>query len=86
MSLTDNEIVKRAKAPTPKFFKKLRLIGLVITALGGSILAAPVALPAAVITAGGYVLAIGGVLTTVSQVTVEGKLPVPKKAAKKVDA
>ncbi len=54
MTITDNEVVKRAKAPTPKFFKKLRMIGLVITALGGSILAAPVVLPTAIITAGGY--------------------------------
>lgn len=35
---------------TPKFWKKIRNISLVIAGIGGSLLAAPVALPAAVIT------------------------------------
>ena len=38
-------MIKRAKAPTPKFFKVLRNIGLALAALGGTILAAPMALP-----------------------------------------
>ncbi|WP_256948350.1 hypothetical protein [Flavobacterium psychrophilum] len=31
-------IIKRVKAPTPKFFKVLRNIGLVLVAVGGTIL------------------------------------------------
>ncbi|CAD0001005.1 hypothetical protein [Flavobacterium salmonis] len=63
------KIINRATAPTPKFFKVLRTIGLALAAVGGTILAAPVALPAIVTTIGGYVAVAGGVLTTVSQLT-----------------
>ena len=62
-------IVKRVKSPTPKFFKVLRNIGLVMAAVGGTILAAPVALPAIVVTIGGYVAVAGGVISAVSQLT-----------------
>ncbi|WP_413999275.1 hypothetical protein ACMDB5_01510 [Flavobacterium sp. W1B] len=62
-------ILKRAKAPTPKFFKVLRNIGLVLAAVGGTILTAPIALPIVVGTIGGYLAVAGGVLTAVSQIT-----------------
>ena len=62
-------IVKRAKAPTPKFFKVLRNIGLVVAAVGGTILAAPVALPVVISSIGGYLAVAGGVLSAVSQIT-----------------
>jgi uncharacterized membrane protein HdeD (DUF308 family) len=61
--------IKRVKSPTPKFFKVLRNIGLVFAAVGGTILAAPVALPAIVVTVGGYVALAGGVISAVSQLT-----------------
>lgn len=64
-------IAKRAKAPTPKFFKILRTIGLTLLGISGSVMAAPVALPAAVVTAAGYIAVAGGVMSAVSQVTVE---------------
>lgn len=63
------KIVKRATAPTPKFFKVLRTIGLALAAVGGTILAAPIALPVLVTTIGGYVVVAGGVLTAASQLT-----------------
>ena len=62
-------LVQRAKAPIPKFFKVLRNIGLVLATVGGTILAAPIALPIAVSTAGGYLTVAGGVLSAVSQLT-----------------
>ena len=62
-------IIKRIKSPTPKFFKVLRNIGLVLAAVGGTILAAPVALPTIVVTLGGYVAIAGGVISAVSQLT-----------------
>jgi uncharacterized membrane protein HdeD (DUF308 family) len=62
-------IIKRVKSPTPKFFKVLRNIGLVLAAVGGTILAAPVALPAIVVTIGGYIAVTGGVISAVSQLT-----------------
>lgn len=67
-------VVQRASAPTPKFFKILRTIGLALLAVSGSIIASPVALPAVVITIAGYSAVAGGVLSAVSQITVEDKV------------
>ena len=67
-------IVKRVKAPTPKSFKVLRTIGLALLAVSGSIVAAPVALPAVVVTVAGYAAVAGGVLSAVSQITVDDTL------------
>lgn len=64
-------IQERAKAPTPKFFKVLRTIGLSLLAVSGSLLAASITLPAAVVTVAGYVAVAGGVISAVSQVTVD---------------
>jgi len=64
-------VIKRAKAPTPKFFKVLRTIGLVVAAIGGSIVAAPIVLPVTVVTLGGYLTVAGGVLSAVSQLTTD---------------
>lgn len=64
-------ILERANAPTPKLFKTLRTIGLVLLAVSGSLMAAPVALPVAVVTAAGYIAVAGGVMTAVSQITVD---------------
>ena len=66
-----NKIVERATAPTPKFFKMLRTIGLALATVGGIVLTAPVALPVVVTTIGGYVAVAGGVISAVSQLTVE---------------
>jgi uncharacterized membrane protein HdeD (DUF308 family) len=62
-------IIKRAKAPTPKFFKVLRNIGLALAAVGGTILTAPIALPIVVTSIGGYLAVVGGVVSAVSQLT-----------------
>jgi len=64
-------VIKRAKAPTPKFFKVLRNIGLTLAAVGGTILAAPIAIPVIVTTIGGYLAVAGGVASAVSQLTTE---------------
>ena len=64
-------IIDRAKAPTPKFFKSLRNIGLVLGVLGSAILTAPISLPAVVSTLGGYLVVFSGALTGVSQITVD---------------
>lgn len=64
-------ILERAKAPTPKFFKILRSIGLALLGISGSIVASPVLLPAAVVTVAGYVAVAGGVISAISQITVD---------------
>ena len=63
-------LMQRWVAPTPKFFKTLRNIGLVIGAVGTAILTAPVTLPATLITISGYLVTAGGVATAVSQLTI----------------
>jgi hypothetical protein len=65
------QAIERAKAPTPKFFRVLRTIGLSLAAVGATILAAPVALPAVITTIGGYLVVAGGVASAVSQAAVE---------------
>jgi len=64
-------IVERTKSPTPKFFRLLRSIGLALLALSGSVIAAPVVLPAVVVSVAGYLAVAGGVLSAVSQMTVD---------------
>jgi hypothetical protein len=65
-------IMQRLTAPTPKFFKIIRNIGLALAAAGGVIIAAPVALPAIAVTVGGYLVVAGSVATAVSQAVIEG--------------
>jgi uncharacterized membrane protein HdeD (DUF308 family) len=64
-------IVERAKAPTPKFFKVLRNIGMALLAISGSIIGAPVVLPVAVVSIAGYAALAGGVISVISQITVD---------------
>jgi len=66
-------LMERLKAPTPSFFKKLRNVGLCLTAAGGVLIAAPIALPAMVVTVAGYITVAGSVMTAVSQATVEAE-------------
>ena len=62
---------ERWQSKTPKFWKKVQRIGIVAGTLGAILLAAPVALPAAIITGAGYLVAVGGAAATLSQLTVE---------------
>ena len=66
----DLTLVQRVVAPTPKFFRLLRTIGVVIGLVGGAILASPIVLPAAIITVGGYLAVAGSIVTGVSQTAV----------------
>ena len=64
------KVVERIKAPTPKFFKILRSVGLALLAISGTIVAAPIVLPVTVVTVAGYMAVAGGVISAVSQMTV----------------
>lgn len=66
-------LIERAQAKSPKLFRVLRTVGLSLAAVGATIIAAPVALPAIVVTIGGYLTVAGSVLSAVSQITVEGE-------------
>jgi uncharacterized membrane protein HdeD (DUF308 family) len=67
------KLIERLKAPTPKFFRVLRNVGLALAAAGGALLTAPIALPVAVVTVAGYITVAGGVITAVSQTAVDGE-------------
>lgn len=62
-------IINRLNAPTPSFFKILRNIGIVLVAVSGIVLTAPLALPAAIVTVAGYVAVSGSIVAAVSQLT-----------------
>lgn len=63
-------IAQRLQQPTPPFFKKLRTIGLLMAATGGAVMAVQVELPAVVTQIASYLTVAGGIITSVSQMTV----------------
>lgn len=65
------KLLERITAPTPKFWKKVQAIGLVATGISAAVIASPVALPAAIVTAAGYLATVGGTIAAISQLTVE---------------
>lgn len=72
-------IVDRYKKPTPKFFRTLRNIGIALATAGGAIIAAPISLPALVVTVATYMTVAGTVVTAVSQaVTIDDETEIPK--------
>lgn len=64
------KVIDRMNEPTPKFFKKIRNIGLVLTAISTVIATAPISLPATVVSLAGYFAVAGGIASAVSQATV----------------
>lgn len=64
------KLISRIQEPTPKFFKKIRNIGLVLTAVSGVIATAPVTLPAVVVSIAGYLAVAGGIASAISQTAV----------------
>lgn len=64
-------IINRAKAPTPKFFRILRNIGLLLAGFGGVLIASPVELPLILTNVSQYLVLAGGIISAVSQVTVD---------------
>jgi hypothetical protein len=66
-------LIERLQAPTPKFFRTIRNIGIVLAAVSSSIIAAPVALPALVIQIATYMAIAASVATALSQAAVEGE-------------
>jgi hypothetical protein len=66
-------LVERLIAPTSKFFRIVRNVGLCLAAAGGAIIAAPVTLPVTLVTVAGYLTVAGSVITAVAQATVDGE-------------
>ena len=64
------KLAQRIQEPTPKFFRKLRNIGLALTAVSSVIVTAPVSLPALLVSVAGYLAVAGGIASAVSQAAV----------------
>lgn len=77
-------VIQRAQSPTPRFFKKLRTIGLGLATLSTAVLTLPVVLPTVLVTVAGYTAVAGTVLSGVSQLTVDGDTAMNVKQKEKV--
>ena len=66
-------LVSRVQEPTPKWFRIVRNIGLALSAVGGVLVAAPVVLPAGIVTVGGWLLLGGSVIGAISQTAVSAE-------------
>lgn len=61
------------KKPTPKFFTKLRNLGLTLTGISAAILAVPMPLPEILVEASGYLAVGAAVMSGVSQSAVKNE-------------
>ncbi|MDN3605840.1 MULTISPECIES: hypothetical protein [Kaistella] len=66
-------LVRRMQAPTPKWFRIMRNLGLTLSAVGGALIASPVSLPAGIISIGGYLFLGGTIIGAVSQTAVSSE-------------
>lgn len=69
----DLTLLQRVTAPTPSFFKKVQKVGVLLGLVGAALLAAPVTLPAVVVSVGGYLVLAGGIITSVAQTATKGE-------------
>ncbi len=73
------EIIARISNESPKFFKKIKIIGVSLVGIGSALAAAPIVLPAAIITISMHLITVGTVMTIVAQFTVSDNEVLPKK-------
>ena len=66
-------LVERTLAPTPKWFKILRAVGIALASVGGIIIASPIALPVGLVSAAGYLVLGGSIISVVSQTAVKSE-------------
>ena len=73
MKNNNMNVLERALAPTPKWFKILRTVGIALASVGGIIIASPVALPVGLISTAGYLVLGGSIISVVSQTAVNAE-------------
>lgn len=73
MKKNNFNLVNRIQEPTPKWFKIIRSTGLILSAVGGVLVAAPVALPATLVSIGGYLLLGGTLASALSQTAISSE-------------
>jgi uncharacterized membrane protein HdeD (DUF308 family) len=66
-------LVERTLAPTPKWFKILRTVGIALASVGGIIIASPIALPVGLVSAAGYLVLGGSIISVVAQTAVKSE-------------
>jgi uncharacterized membrane protein HdeD (DUF308 family) len=71
MANNELSLFKRITAPTPRVFKIFRALGLCLAAAGSAIIAAPT-MPVVLVSIAGYMMVAGGVMSAISQLTVDG--------------
>lgn len=71
MKNSNMNLADRVLAPTPKWFKTIRAIGIALASVGGIILASPVALPVGLVSAAGYLILGGSIISVISQTGVK---------------
>ena len=80
MKNNNMNVLERALAPTPKWFKILRTVGIALASVGGIIIASPIALPVGLVSAAGYLVLGGSIISVVSQTAVKSEeIPEPEK-------
>lgn len=65
------KIRERWKAETPDFWKKVGNIGVGIGTVGAVLVSGTIALPATIVTIGGYMVAVGSVTKILSKLTIK---------------
>lgn len=63
------EILERLIAPTPKFFRKVRNIGLGLIAVSTVIITSPISLPYYIVSLANLTNLAGGIMAAISQLT-----------------
>ncbi len=63
----------RLQEPTPRFFRKIRNMGLLLTAISAVFTSAIIPLPAFLIAFAGYTALAGGIASAVSQAAVQNE-------------
>ena len=67
------KIMERFQEPTPRFFRKIRNMGLLLTGVSAVLTTAVIPLPAALITIAGYTALAGGIASAVSQAAIQNE-------------
>lgn len=62
-------IKDRMVSPTPKFFRTIRNVSLLLAGISSVILTAPVSLPPVMVSVAGYLAVAGGIAGVISQST-----------------
>jgi hypothetical protein len=77
-------VVKRLRGKTPRFFKRVIQIAIGIGAVGATIIAAPIAVPAILITAAKIMITVSATATAISKLTIDNSVPEPTDEPKSI--